>query len=175
MKKSLTVSAMAAGIALMAGPALAHDHDTGVYGTAGYTHFDGDGAAVGGITGRLGYKFNPNFGIEGEASFGVNDDEVVVLGTRVDVELDNAFGVYGVGFLPVSEKFEFLGRIGYQSTEVTGSALGVTVSDEFDGLAVGVGGQFWASEKFGIRGEYTRLEGDDAESDSFSISGVVKF
>jgi hypothetical protein len=28
---------------------------------------------------------------------------------------------------------------------------------------------------FGVRGEYTRLEGDDVEGDTFSVSGVVKF
>lgn len=167
------IAAVAVGVAALFG-AVAHA-DTGGYGSAGYTFYDGDNAELGGITGRLGYRFHPNFAVEGEATVGVQDDDVQVGGVNVNVELDYAAGIYGVGFIPVTEQFDLFGRIGYQTIEGEASGAGAAGSDGDDGFAYGVGAQYFFTERFGVRGEYTRLEGDDSEFDTFGISGVVKF
>jgi hypothetical protein len=172
MKKVLTILAVAAAT-MFAAPAMAEP--VGGYGSVGYTHFDGDDVEVGGITGRLGYRFHPNFGVEGEATFGVQDDDVQVGAVNVNVELDTAFGLYGVGFLPVSERADLFARVGYQTIEAQGSAGAITVGADDDGAAAGVGGQFFFTERFGVRGEYTRLFGDDDDIDTFAVSGVIKF
>jgi hypothetical protein len=54
----------------------------------------------GAIQGRLGYRFNTYLGVEGELSGGVKSDDIDVAGVPVDVKLQHAEAIYGVGFLP---------------------------------------------------------------------------
>ena len=150
--------ALAVSAAALVAPGLAHAQE-GAYVGLGYTQFDGDDVSVGGVTGRVGYRFHPNFAAEAEASFGVDDDD--------GVELDNSVGVYGVGILPVSQQFDLFGRVGYHSSESN-------VAEE-DGVAFGGGAQFNVNERFGVRAEYTRLVGDDDAVDTFGASAVFKF
>lgn len=169
-----SVAALTAGVAA---PAMAQDTSdkAGVYGTIGYANVSGDGGGsdvnLGAIQGRLGYRFNNYFGVEGEAAFGVAGDEVA----GVDVDLNHELGVFAVGFLPVSENVDLFARVGYASSEVEGSAGGTTISAEADGLAYGVGGQFNFTPNDGVRIDYTRHDGDDLEADVFGISYVRKF
>jgi len=145
----------AAVFAAFASPAAAQGWSAGV----GYTQYDAEGADVGGITGRLGYDFTPNWGVEGEASFGVGDDD--------GAELDNAFGLYGIGKLPLSEQVSLHARVGYQTVEGNGG--------DDDGVGYGVGAQWNVNERFGVRGDYTRLTGEEDDVDTFGVSAVVKF
>jgi len=157
MKKFAIIAAVAA-TALMAAPA-AHAE---WYAGAAYTNFEYDGGDVDAVTGRLGYKLNPNFAIEGEASTGLDDG---------DVELNHNAGLYGVAILPVTSNLDLHGRLGYQTTEV-GTPLG-EFSD--DGVGYGVGATYNVTPGFGIRADYTRLEGDEGEADAMSIGGVLNF
>lgn len=159
--------AAAAATALIATPAAAQSGATGTwYAGAGYTHYDLDEAEVGGVTGRLGYRFHPNFAVEGEATVGMQDDD--------NAELDNATGIYAVGILPVTQSLDLFGRVGYQKLSVDGTGPVADIDDS--GPGYGAGANLRVSDRFGIRGEYTRLDsGDDAESDTFSIGGVVNF
>ena len=100
------VDAAVAAAALLAAPVSAHAQ---WYAGAAYTNFDFDGGEADAITGRLGYRMGPNFAVEGEASTGLNDD---------DVELNHNAGVYAMGILPVGSSFDLHGRVGYQVTEV---------------------------------------------------------
>lgn len=168
--KKLTLAA-AAGAAMFAAPAYA---DTGWYGNLGYTHFDTSDFTAGALTGRVGHSFNENFALEGELNFGVVDDEVTVLGTKVDVGVDYAYGVFGVGKLPVAPGTDLFARVGYGSIEGEASVSGLTISDSEDGLAYGVGAQTMLTETVGVRGDYTRLDGDD-DVDTFSVSALFKF
>ena len=163
-------AALTAVAAVMAAPAPAQAQ-TGAYVNGGYTHFDADDIALGGITGRAGYRLHPNFALEGEATFGVKDDDI----GPVSVELDHAIGVFGVGILPVSPNFEVFGRVGYGQIEASASVPGLAVSADEDGFAFGGGAQYMFTDKFGVRGDYTRLEGEDDGVDTFSASAVVKF
>lgn len=158
MKKFAMMAAVAA-TALMAMPAVANAQ---FYAGAGYTNFDYDGGDVDAVTGRLGYKFSPNFAVEGEASTEIDGG---------DVELNHNAGLYGMAILPVSSNFDLHGRLGYQTTEID-TPLG-DFSDE--GVAYGVGATLRLTPGFGIRADYTRLEGDDTEADGMSIGGVVNF
>jgi opacity protein-like surface antigen len=165
MMTKLALAAAAAAAALAATPALAQSASGGPwYAGAGYTHYDFDGVEVGGVTGRLGYRFHPNFAVEGEGTIGTTDDDAA--------ELDNAYGVYGVGVVPVSERLDLFGRVGYQQVSIA-PAIGPDVEE--DGVGFGAGANFRVSDRFGIRGEYTRLDNEDAEADTFSVGGVVNF
>ncbi len=160
MKKFAMLAVVAA--ALFAAPVAAHAQE-GFYAGLGYTNFSDDDVDVGAITARGGYRFHPNFAVEGEVSVGVDDDD--------GVELDNSFALYGVGVLPIGDQFELFARLGYHNTEVSFGPL----SESEDGFAGGVGGQWNFHDRFGVRLEYTRLEGDEASADAVGLSGVVRF
>jgi opacity protein-like surface antigen len=167
MKVFAALTAIAAVIGLAA-PAHAQ---TGAYVNGGYTHYDAGDVTLGGVTGRAGYKFHPNFAVEGEASFGVKDDNI----GAATVELDHAVGVFGVGILPIAPNFDVFGRVGYGQVKASASIPGVGVSADEDGVAYGGGAQYMFTEKFGVRADYTRLEGEDDGVDTVSASAVVKF
>src|SRR5262245_5798676 len=105
----LAFMAAVAVAALTAAPMSAH---ADWYAGAGYTQFDPDNADnVGGITGRLGYRLNPNFAVEGEGTFGVDDGD--------DAQLNSALGAYAVGILPIgSSGFEAHARAGYNQLDI---------------------------------------------------------
>ena len=168
MKVIAALAALAAAISLTAP---AHAQETGVYANGGYTHLDANDVTLGGVTGRLGYQFHPNFAVEGEASFGVKDDTV----GAVNVELDHSIGVFGVGILPVTPEFDVFGRVGYGQVKASASVPGFNVAADEDGFAYGAGAQYMFTPKFGVRGDYTRLEGQDSGVDTVSAAAVVKF
>lgn len=164
--KKIALAAATVAIAAFASPAAAQGAPGSWYAGAGYTHYDFENAEVGGVTGRLGYRMNQNFAVEGEGTIGTRDDD--------NAELNGAYGVYGVGILPVSPSVDLFGRVGYQQVEVDG--VGPVADIDEDGVGYGAGASFRVSDRFGIRGEYTRLDtGEESDADTFSIGGVVNF
>jgi opacity protein-like surface antigen len=162
----LTIFAAAAaalGMAGLAAPASAQDMGNNWYANLGYTHFDTDRGDLGGVTGRLGYHFTPNLGAEAEYSAGTNSGDFG--------KLDDAWGLYGVGTIPVTSNLGVFGRVGYQQIHIDGRN-GATDSDG-EGLGYGAGVQWNATPTLGVRGEYTRLS--DADADTWSVAGVLNF
>jgi hypothetical protein len=154
MRLSL-IAVVAAAAAVFATPAAAE----GWRVEGGYTHYSVEDANVGGLTGRVGYDFNANVGVEGEASIGIVDDD--------GAELDNGVGAFVIGRLPFANGWSAHARVGYQSLEAEGGA-------EDDGVAYGVGGQYDFNDRFGVRADYTRLSGD-FDTDQFGVTAVYKF
>lgn len=170
-------------VALACAPQIA-SAETGLYGGAGYTNIQAGDFSVGALTGRLGYRFSDYFGVEGEASFGVADDTFIAgttPPTEVSMELSDAYGASFVGFWPVQPNFDILGRIGYSTYEISGSAscgTGCTVSSRLEGdggMTYGIGGQYFFGERFGIRVEYGQVEGDGVSAETWGVQGVLKF
>ena len=174
MKRVLSVVAGLAAAAIIAPAASAQ-----VYGGVGYSTFTadagGEDATVGGVMGRLGFKSNPFFGVEGEVAIGVQEDNFDVLGTQVDVSLENSYGVFAVGWLPIPLVGDVFGRVGYADLSIEASALGSSISDSGSGLAYGAGFQLSSIPFTKLRLEYTRYEPDDAEVDSFGVSALLQF
>lgn len=198
MFKALTLSAVLTLSALAAGTASADDKK-GVYVNIGVTQLsteqDLTNTDVGGqlvdlgvqelditmINGRLGYRLNDYFAVEGEVGFGIGGDDfsrdipVTVSGTTVtvptdfDLDVDNYYIAFAKGILPVGEQFDIFARVGYgQATakgDITASLAGITATgtaeDKADDFAYGVGAQFNFTEKDGIRADYTRLDDTD--------------
>jgi outer membrane immunogenic protein len=156
----IAILAAVAAIALMAAPVGASAQG---YVGLGYTNFDYDGGDVGAVTGRLGWRMHPNFAVEGEASTGVDDDG--------GVELNHNLGAYARGILPISDNFDVHARVGYTTSEAD-TPLGDV---EDDGVAYGAGAEWRFTPNFGLRADWTRLEGDEAESDALSLGGVLNF
>ena len=165
-----------AAAALFAAPAMAQDASN-VYGSVGYSQIEAEGVDLGAVTGRVGYKFNPNFAVEGEASFGVSDDDVTVGATTVNVEHEYDAAVYAVGILPISPNFELFARGGYGTTEIEASAAGISASDSGESWNYGVGANYFIDGRNGIRADWTRRDftNDGGEADVWSLGYVRKF
>ncbi|HEV7229000.1 porin family protein [Brevundimonas sp.] len=166
-----------AAAALFAAPAMAQDASN-VYGSVGYSQIEAEEVELGAVTGRLGYKFNPNFAVEGEASFGVADEDVDLGGgVTANVEHEYDAAVYAVGILPISPNFELFGRAGYGTTEIEASAAGVSASESGESWNYGVGANWSFDGRNGIRADWTRRDftNDGGEADVWSLGYVRKF
>ena len=178
--KSLILATSAAVLAL---PLAAQAQTEGmfspitVYGQLGYEDTHVDGANLGAIQGRLGARLGNYVGGEAELSGGVKNDTVNVGGTPVDVHLRNQEAVYGVGFLPITPRFDFFGRVGYGHTSLDVDAAAGQVHGGQDSWNYGGGGQYYFDDKNGVRADYTRHEfvhGPENE-DVWAIGYVRKF
>jgi hypothetical protein len=161
MKSLKTAAALAA--ATLVAPALAHAQAStslaGVYGNLGYADAHGGGVDLGAIQGRLGYRYNNYLGVEGEGAIGVNSDHTTVApGVTVRDKLRHQEAVYGVGYWPLNNKFDVLGRVGYGGSTVRTSALGVHDTDSDNSWNYGVGAQYHLDGQNGVRADFTRQE-----------------
>ena len=172
--KTLLLTTVAATLAIAA-PALAQDY----YGGVSYssTSVDDVDADIGSVTGRFGAKFNPYFGVEGEASFGVKDETVSVAGVNVDVEPQYDAAVYGVVSAPISPNLEVFARGGYGTTEVDVSAAGLSETANGESWNYGVGANYFFDGVNGVRADWTRkdFEDDGGEADVWSLGYVRRF
>ncbi len=163
--KSLMITAAAAALTMVAVPAVSQAQEA--YGTIGYANVDANGPTLGAIQGRLGYKFNPYVGVEGEAAFGVSGDTT----SGVDVDLKHEVGAFVVGFVPVSPKADLFARVGYSS-----SSFDTSLGDvDGDGVAYGVGGQYHFTDKDGVRLDWTRHDYDAGNADVWALAYTRKF
>ncbi len=181
MKTLMSAAVLAAPVVAMAvaaAPSLSHAQDTGVYGTLGYAGSRAEGADTGAVQGRLGAKLTPHFGVEGELSGGVKDDDIDTNGVRSNIEQTHSAAVYGVGFLPVSPKIDLIGRVGYGNTQYKQTLAGVESKFDADSVNYGVGAQYKVDDKNGVRVDYTRQQfrdNDAADANVVSVGYARKF
>ena len=176
MKRTLLAAVVGLGAATTLAPAASAQ----VYAGVGYTAFqldvDGEDVNVGAVLGRVGYKSNPFFGLEGEFAIGVQDDDFDILGQEVSVGLDSEYGVFAVGWLPIPLVGDLFGRVGYADISIEADAAGFgSVSEDGSGLAYGAGFQFSQLPFTQLRVEYTRYEPDEGEINSFGVSALLQF
>jgi len=185
----ILIAAAVAGLCALPAAALAQTAaPTGVYGTLGYADAHTDGVDLGAIQGRLGWRFNNWLGLEGEFAGGVKSDKetTTVNGVTVNskVTLKDEEAIYGVGFLPLSNDFDLLARVGYGHTSAKASANAanttIAASQTADGNSwnYGVGAQYHFDGKNGIRGDYTRQEftgNNSGHADVWSIAYSHRF
>ena len=167
-----------AALTLLAAPAMAQEPASPVTGSIAYTQLDGDDADLGAITGRVGYDFTHNFGIEGEASVGVKDQDVTFGGVPTTLEHQFDVAAYGVAKLPVNDNLELFGRLGYGTTEVKASTAGFAATEDGDSINYGVGANYFIDGRNGIRADWTRRdfqEDNGGEVDTYAIGYVRRF
>ncbi len=152
--------------------------DWEVYGSLGYNYLHASpynvSVDLGAVTGRVDLRYMRYFGAETEVSAGVVDQTIA----GAKISLDSEYAVYAVGYLPLAPRADLFARVGYGSAKLRGSAGGYSVSSTGNTWAVGVGGQYFLTDKDGVRAEYTRYASTDssqADTDSFSVSYVRKF
>ncbi len=129
--------------------------------SAGYSQFSfdaaGDDPSIGAITGRGVVDFSSFLGVEGEVSVGLFDDE--------GVELDSAFGLFGKGTFLVTPNVDVHARVGYTDVELSGDG----VDEDDNGVAAGLGAEFYPAGKTAFRFDYLRYFLDD-EADVVTLS-----
>ncbi len=206
MYRILTLSLSAL---LLAGTANASDYE-GAYVNLGVTQLSADldltQTDVGGeivnlgnqspditmITGRLGYRLNDYFALEGEAGFGLGGDDfdqtvpvptdigVLNVDTNINLDVKNYYVGFAKGIIPLGEQFELFGRVGYGAAkaeaDVTASLAGITASgsdsEKVSDFAYGVGAQYNFNEQNGLRLDYSSIGGD---ADIISLSYARRF
>jgi hypothetical protein len=112
-----------------------------------------------------GVRLNTYLGLEAEINSGLGKDQ--------GVKLSSQKSVYGVGYLPISPKFQLLGRLGFSDTDLKSSPK----LDADGGLSVGIGGLYDISEQTALRFDLTKTDARNNRGDSSSagLSLVRKF
>jgi len=176
MKIALIAAAAGAATLVMAPAASAQDADkAGAYVNLNVGLADA-GPNFWAIQGRLGYRVNNWFGVEGEVATGIKGDDVQVGGVNVDTKLSHQIAAYLVGFVPAGEKTDLIARIGYGTNKIKASAAGVSASGSDESINFGVGVQHHFDGLNGVRFDYTRNEfNDGGDANVFSIGYSRKF
>ena len=172
-----------AALATVSAPVFAQ----GFYADAGYTFInidvEEDGLSgdvdLGAISGRLGYNFSEWLALEAEGAIGVEDEEVSGGGIDASIGLNYLIGGYVKGQVPLGERVNLYARAGIVQAELEAEVSGGGFSDSDSasetGAGYGAGAEFAVTEKFGIRGDYTRYDIEDIEADAFTVAATFKF
>lgn len=167
-----------AALTLLAAPAMAQSVSNPQWqGSVGYTQRDGDDGELGAITGRATAKFSRYLGVEGEASFGVKDQDITVGGLNGSLEHEYDAAAYGVATLPINENLELFGRVGYGTTSIKADVAGFTASEDGESVNYGVGANYFIDGRNGIRADITRRDftGNGGEVDTYGLGYVRRF
>lgn len=125
-------------------------------------------------TGRASARFHRYFGVDAEIAVGLGSSDL----GGVDVTMNSNIAGYAVAYLPLSENADLFARVGYGSTEFEFDfGGGTTVTENFDGVTMGVGGQYFFDANNGIRMDVTRHEYDELDGglDSVAFTYVRRF
>lgn len=178
MKQYLICSVVVLASSGVALPAAAQTADASRwYGSLGYTQTQVNGGDVGSIDGRLGDRFTPYFGAEGELSVGVSGDVAPDIGPNSSQRLNAAVAAYGVGFMPLGKNFSLLARVGVGENQFEQNSPGVRTRLDVSSVNYGVGAMFNLNPSNLIRADYTRKSYDQAglNANTYDLSFVHKF
>gem|GEM_PF-1442310 len=152
------------------------------YGSLGATMYDVDSELFG-AQARFGWQSKSFFGAELEGSIGVRDEDTTITVGGVplagNLGVDTQIAGFGVARIPVSERINLLGRVGYHRADLSGEVTdGVTVTDldfSAEGIAYGVGAEYALGRKTSVRADYTRYDFDGENADAVSLAIARKF
>jgi OOP family OmpA-OmpF porin len=152
--------AVAGAAAIIASPPAFSQQLAGFYAGAevGNADFGSDDDTAIKVLG--GYQVTPN--VAAEVAYSMLYDKG---GAEV-----NALELVGVGMFPLANQFSVFGKLGFARVEVE-TRFG---SDDEIELTYGIGVQYAASPRLGIRGGWQRYDTDD-EVDLLSIGFIYRF
>ena len=171
MRKTKLISSavLAAVLGVTAMGAQAQDsHDKGWYAGAGVGQsfvdegaFDDEDTAFSAFG---GYQFNKYFALEGGyADFGEIESNVA---GAPSFEGDTAY-LTAVGIVPITSQFSAYAKAGFHRWKLDQAMPGLTGSADDSGTdpTYGVGVQYRLSDRWALRGEYSRFEIEDLDTD----------
>lgn len=172
-------AALLAGAASAQQPGQAFGPQTGQFHLgAGYQFIDADLAGYDSLSLRAGYDFTPFFGIEADLLIGLGDESAGSFeGQTIRTGLDYGLGAFVKGQYPIAPAFSVFARGGYIYADLEASAGGVTLTDDVDGWAYGVGAEWAFAGPNAVRFDYTRYDFIDGngDADAFGVSYVRRF
>jgi opacity protein-like surface antigen len=133
------------------------------------------GGSADGWRAHFKYMFNKNFGFEGGLSkYGSPDDQSVPSNMHVDTE---AYDIYAVAYYPLDiNDSGIYAKVGYVSMD---SESEVNDTNEThhknDTLALSFGGEYYITERFGLRAELEWFDSAISGELKYSLGGVVRF
>lgn len=180
--KTIIIAAAVAAMAGVAAPAFAQTMTAPQgYGGLGYTGLNPNGHNLGEITGRVGLKLSPYWGIETEVATGVSTSKYKnAAGAPVTLSEQPSLSGFLVGFWPVTSKFDLLARVGYGETDLRiTDANGARHENTSPGVSYGAGAQYFLTSHDGIRIDYTRRDFSEPSApkdmDTWQVGYVRKF
>lgn len=162
-----TIGLLAFGFA--APTARAADDGTGsIYVEASYAYPEVAGSGVTTtprtIALRAGYNFNPYLAVEAVGAFGIGEETEDVLGYPVQLGVDNGYGLFVKGQLPVAPHFELFATAGWFHATLKATLFGTTVKSSDSSIAYGAGFRIPFNERWYVEGNYTSYYGKDGDS-----------
>lgn len=143
------------------------------YASLGYSDIQAAKITNSAMTARLGARLWSYFGIEGEASVGVNDDRFLYSVPcppsqpqcpgavfRITSKLRDAEAIYAVGFLPITPDLDVFIRGGYGGAHYSAHSDPTNGFNE-QSLNYGLGGDYFFFGSNGVRVDYTRFDNVD--------------
>jgi len=122
---------------------------------------------------KLGLGINRYLAVEARAGFGVGEDTVTYLGAPVEVKIDQYFGVYGKGILPLMEDFSVYGLLGVIGGKVTATGFGYQASQSDTDVSFGAGLDLVLSKHIALNFEWAELFKDTGYKVRAASFGLV--
>lgn len=120
-----------------------------------------------------GYKFNPNFAVEGLWA-DLGEVSATGAGGTASVAVDG-FGVAAVGMIPLNPQFSIFGKIGAFMWDASGGGAASGTDDDGTDIMFGAGVGWNFTPKFGLRAEWERFDIDGDDVDFLSVGLQFNF
>lgn len=125
---------------------------------------------------KMGTYVNKNFAVEGRLGVGVSEDEK----GATELKVKHFVGAYARGILPVNEKAEVYGLIGFTDVDLDSTTAGITTGASDNGVSFGAGVNVKLDRDWALNFEYANLYDDtingvDVEVSSFNIGATMLF
>lgn len=120
-----------------------------------------------------GYKFNPNFAVEGLWA-DLGEVSATGPGGTATVEVDG-FGAAAVGIIPLNEQFSIFGKVGAFMWDASGGGAASGTDDDGTDIMFGAGVSWDFTSRFGVRAEWERFDIDGDDVDFLSVGLQINF
>jgi Outer membrane protein beta-barrel domain len=176
MRKGLVLSAL-----LFSSATFAASGDSYVGGGYHMGNYDEDGlstASPSALKLEYGYYITDQIAIEGNFAFGIAEDTIDVLGSDVDIEVEQAISLFVKGDLNLSSSVNLYGLLGYTKGKLKATIpdLDETLTENDSGLSYGAGLEGITAGGFIFSAEYIMyLSEDEYDYSGFNLGIAKKF
>jgi hypothetical protein len=113
---------------------------------------------------RAGYDFSRYFALEAMGVFGIGEETADILGYPVQLGVDNGYGAFVKGQLPVAPHFELFATGGWFHATLKATLFGTTTKASDSSVAYGAGFRIPFNEQWYVEGDYMSYYSKDGDS-----------